>query len=210
MPQTGAEHRFYVGVESGSLPATLDLLDPGTAAGKKPRLMGIDDLIDKNGDPSASGTQTAEVLRSGGHYRLADLIRDVNVGGTNNEIDTTVREDARQGFSTSVIATSSATFSVQMRYEKTEGLTINPAQHGAYVVLMSAFQTKSEIWAIDLDRLITEDGAQGLSGNWSVGFSNPKPVAGLVVVDFTLTLAGKGQLIYFDSSAAKFKAFQDP
>lgn len=197
MTHLGSQSRLYIAYNAGPL--------------------AIDAIVNTSGG-AVGGSTTVNTIHTAGDLLLVDEIRDVNIGGSNNTVDTTTRESARQGFSTSIIATSDSTMTVQMVYKN---LASNGAAVGdtglAFDYLMEAFVTKSEIFAVDLDSEIdttattgpgaTTNHARGLAGNWSVGFSQPKEVQGLVVVDWEFALSSKAQWIEFDATTGDvFKA----
>lgn len=184
--QTGAEHYLYLGYT--------------TSAGALTGLLTFDDTINTSGTAVDGGTSTINDITA--NLQLLDNIRDVEVGGDNQSIDTTVREDARQGFSTEIIATSSANMTFEHRYKPRDSAD-GSIQDLGFEALMRAFLTKAEIAAIDCDFSKATDGAQGLAANFTVGYSQSKPVAGLVVVNWTLTASSKTHYVWNDNGTWK-------
>lgn len=181
MPQIGGSHWLYLAFDDTD-PTNLEPFNINsilTAAGNAYSTVGT--------PKTANHTDISE------NFHLLDIIRDVNVGGQNTTIDTTVREDVKQGFSTSLIAFTEGSMTVQVRYEPTDAAGVEVDR--SFRPLMAAQQRKKTIFAVDFDKKFDQLGAKGLAGNWSVSFSKPKPVAGLVVVDWSFALSSKGQWI---------------
>lgn len=185
--QLGSDHYLYLAYDhTDGAPPTITLKT-------------IDTLVDTAGAEIGPGLISATDLIP--DLELVDCIKDVNIGGSNNTVDTTCRESARQGFSTSKITTSDATMSVQMQYDPRTSSAVgnNPAMDA----LLYAFTTKAAIFGIDLDQKLTaatDNGCSGLGGNWSIGFSMPKEVQGQVVCDFEFALESKAQWLTYDGT----------
>lgn len=182
--QIGAQHYLYLAYSDVSTPLTINA------------------LTDNGGDPLAPGTTGINEIKA--NFKLADLIKDVTVGGNNNTVDVTTRQTARQGFSATIIATSDASMQVQFAYEPR-----NVAAPHAYArqdigILLHCFTNKETIFAIDLDNTATTGGAQGVGANWSVGFSTPKEVQGQVVMDVEFALESFAQIVFYDTTLGKF------
>lgn len=194
-PQFASAHRLYLAYSSA---------DPTT-------IYQTDDLIDVAGDALGGGTQTINdllVAAAPTKLQLYDTIRDVNVGGSNNSVNSTVREEARQGFSTEVIVTSSMSMTVQARYLPRDASAV--LQDKGFAALLHAWASKKSIFAIDLDKAITVAGAQGVGANWTVGYSVAKPVEGIVQIDFQLAMSSKPQLVYMNAGATEFLPVTNP
>ena len=187
--QVGAEHYLYLAYSDGSTPLT------------------VDTFVDTAGVDSPAGTSINDIE---GDLELADLIKDVTVGGANNTVDITTRQTARAGYSASIIATSDATMQVQFAYEPRDesAKTWTAINRDDLSILYHCFITKSSIFAIDLDGSKATDGAGGLGANWTIGFSQPKEVQGQVVLDVEFALESYAQLVYWDTTV--FKAFVNP
>lgn len=185
--QLGSDHYLYLAFDH------TDQAPPAIT------LYTIDTLVTTTGTEVGPGTTSITDLVP--NFQLVDCIKDVNIGGSNNTVDTTCRESARQGFSTSKITTSDATMSVQMQYDpRTNAATGN---NPAMDALLYAFTTKAAIFGIDLDQkftALTDNGCSGLGGNWSIGFSMPKEVQGQVVCDFEFALESKAQWVTYDGT----------
>lgn len=127
------------------------------------------------------------------HYNTANLwteytnVRTVNVGGNNNSVDITTRDEARTGFSTEVNVTTTGEMTFEVRYKPTN--SAGNVTDLIFEALLRAWLGKKEIAAVDLDKPLDEPGAQGLVGNWTVGFSNQKEVQGVVLANLTLRLS---------------------
>lgn len=114
-------------------------------------------------------------------------VRTVTVGGSANSVDITTRDEARSGFSSEVDVTTSGEMTFEVRYKRrTDAGAI---QDPIFEALLKAWLGKQEIAAVDLDGPKTRNGAQGLVGNWTVGFSNQKEVQGVVIANLTLKLS---------------------
>lgn len=190
--QLGSDHYLYLAfthTEGAGVPAIV--------------LKTIDTLVYTDGEEVGPGEISATDIIA--NLNLVDCIKDVNIGGSNNTVDTTCRESARQGFSTSKITTSDATMSIQMQYDPRTSLTTG--NNDAMDALLYAFTTKQALFGIDLDQQLitsTDNGAAGLGGNWSIGFSMPKEVQGQVVCDFEFALESKAQWLVYNGT--KFHA----
>lgn len=167
--QFGSEHYYYFGVDATGRPQAM------------------------NGRPGdlPAPTHTYETFGPAGLDLWTEYgnIRDTSESNNNNTVNITTREDARQGNSIDVIATTSASVSLQVRYKPNAQGTTTP-QDLIFAALLRASRFKKEIAAVDLDRPIDQIGAQGQVGNWIVAMSRSKPVEGVVVADVTLTLSG--------------------
>lgn len=114
-------------------------------------------------------------------------VRTVTVGGSANSVDITTRDEARSGFSSEVDVTTTGEMTFEVRYKRrTDAGAI---QDPIFEALLKAWLGKLEIAAVDLDGPLTRNGAQGLAGNWTVGFSNQKEVQGVVIANLTLKLS---------------------
>lgn len=188
--QIGANHYLYLAYTSVTAPQS------------------ITTLLKANGtedDPTKTSILDLTLVRH-------DLIKDVTVSGSNNKVDVTTRQTARQGFSASLIATSDASMTVQFAYEPRDDA-------GAYTrddiaILQYCFMTKTTIFAIDLDKPLAQagiGGAQGIGANWSIGMSSPKPVQDQVVMDVEFALESYAQILYTtDGTQGNFRAIVDP
>lgn len=198
MFQIGAEHYLYLAYDNVTTPRTINTLIKTDFSNND---------ADVVGPPAVTYTSVNGIRSS---LKVADLIRDVTVGGSNNTVDTTTRQLARQGLSGTLISTSDRNMTVQFVYEprNDDG---TPARQDL-AILQYCFATKSSIFAIDLDKPITTGGAQGTGANFSIGFSNPKPVQDLVVLDVEFALTSFGQEIYIadNGGANEFRALVDP
>lgn len=126
------------------------------------------------------------------HYNNAPWVeysnvRTVSVGGNANSVDITTRDEARSGFSTEVNVTTTGEMTFEVRYKPTNDA--GEVVDLLFEALLRAWLGKKEIAAVDLDKPITSPGAQGLAGNWTVGFSNQKEVQGVVMSNLTLRLS---------------------
>lgn len=188
--QIGAQHYLYLAYDSVTVPRTVDA------------------LIDTAGAPVGSGTVTINTIdaETPSKLKLADLIKDVTVGGSNNTVDVTTRQTARQGFSASIIATSDSNMQVQFAYEPRSTAGPNPYLREDLGILQYCFATKKTIYAIDLDASKATGGAQGVGANWSIGFSTPKEVQGQVVMDVEFALESYAQIVFYNSTDTEFQA----
>ena len=148
-----------------------------------------------------SGIPTAITSRSvaGGNnfneitdFVLMDNVRDVNESQNNNSVNITTRDDARQGLSINVIATTEAGLTFEVLYKPNNGATV---QDESFLALLVAARTKKEIAAVDLDSSKTTLGAQGQAGNWNVAMSRSKPVEGVVTATVTMNLSSFGDFV---------------
>ena len=193
--QTGGDHWLYLAFNQA---------DPKTRYTITSQLTETGAAYSTVGSPI---TANSTVIKD--NFHLYDTIRDVTVGGDPTTVDTTVREDVKAGFSTELISHSQGSMTVQARYHPTNeaGMFEDPAMKA----LMVCFLQKGTIFGVDLDKRYDKVGAQGLAGNWSVGFSKPKPVADLVVIDWNFRLSGKPQwIINLTEGSHNFGALVNP
>jgi len=115
-------------------------------------------------------------------------IRDTDESSNNNTVNITTREDARQGNSIEVIATTTQSMTLEIRYKPNAPGAVTP-QDLIFLALLRCSRFKKEIAAVDLDRPINQIGAQGQVGNWTVAMTRLKPVEGVVVARVSLALS---------------------
>lgn len=167
----------------------------------------ITSLLKADGtEVTPSGVSAKEIVTA--DLNQTDLIKDVTVGGSNTKVDVTTRQTARQGYSAQLIATSEGTMQVQFAYEPRDDAGTYTRDDLA--ILQYCFAAKKPIFAIDLDKplgVATVGGAQGLGANWSIGFSQPKPVQGQVVIDVEFTIESFAQILYTtDGTVLNFRS----
>lgn len=134
---------------------------------------------------------TPDVTFNTAFWSLFDGVRDVEVGGTANTVDITTRDEARTGFSSEIDVTTSGTMTTEIRYRPTldNVSTFGTDKTGlGYEALLKTWRRRTTIAAMDLDKEITEVGAQGLVANWGVTFTNRKEVQGVVIATVTFRL----------------------
>lgn len=188
--QTGAQHRLYLAYSNITTPEV------------------VDTLLNADGtEVDITGTSAKDLT-----LVLADQIKNVTVGGSNNKVDVTTRQTARQGFSANLIATSDATMNVQFAYEPRDDA--GAVTRNDLAILYYCFTQKLPIFAIDLDKPLAVagvGGAQGLGANWTIGISTPKEVQGQVVVDVEFALQNFAQIIYTtDGTQANLRSLVNP
>ncbi len=133
---------------------------------------------------------TYNSIPGGAAWTLYDAIRDLNVGGNDNTVDVTTRDEARLGFSTEVVVTTGGEMTFEVRYKRrTDVGSFGTVQDFAHEALLRAWLAKTEIAAIDLDQALGTAGAQGLVANWSVTFGLAKPVQGMLASNITLRMS---------------------
>ena len=126
-------------------------------------------------------------------------VRTVNVGGNANSVDITTRDEARSGFATEVDATTTGEMTFEVRYKPTDDN--GNVQDWAFEALLKTWLNRDEIAAMDLDKQSSVDGAQGLTGNWTVNFSNQKEVQGVVLASVTLKLSSFPNWIRYNGTS---------
>jgi hypothetical protein len=165
--QFGFEHHLYI--------AATD--DPAT----------VGDATDYTIPQALNGVLTGTVNVNNAAWHEYANVRTVNVGGNATSVDITTREEARSGFSSEVDVTTSGEMTFEVRYKPTDSNGVY--QDVLFAALMKTWLGKKEIAAVDLDKLYTVKGAQGLAGNWTVNFSAQKEVQGVVLCNLTLKLS---------------------
>lgn len=177
--QFGSEHYLYIAHNSG-VPVAL------------------------NGRPGDSGppTNTYETFGPSGldYWDEYPNVMDLNEANNNNTVNITTRDEARQGLSSEVIATTTGSMSFQIRYKPNTSGATTP-QDAIFRALLRASRFKLEIAAVDLDRAITQTGAQGQVGNWVVAMSRSKPVEGVVTAQVDFNLSSFGDWIIADDTS---------
>jgi hypothetical protein len=84
-----------------------------------------------------------------------------------------------------VDVTTTGQLSFQVRYKKNYGASSDPT----YQALLYAWLKKREIAMVDLDGPISQVGAQGTVGNYTITFTLNKPVEGVVLATVTAKLS---------------------
>ena len=159
--QFGYEHRLYVG---------------DAVLTDRPALAG--------GGDTDTHFNTAGQWPNAGMY---DTIRDLDVGGSENTVDITTRDEARKGFTVEPVVSQTGQMNFQIRWQASEQADLSDADVN-FVKLLKALRTQSSVALLELDQEKSSPGAQGFVGNFNVSFNWNKPVQGVVVVDVTARL----------------------
>lgn len=114
-------------------------------------------------------------------------VTTVNVGGSSTSVDITTRDEARSGFSTSVVVTTQGSMSFDLRYKPRDDA--GDVQDTLFEVLLKTWLSKGEIAAVDFDKPEDQLGAQGLVGNWTVNITNKKELQGAVMCTVEMALS---------------------
>lgn len=183
--QFGFDHRLYIACADS---------DPGA-----PVVLTLPQAL--TGEPTG-----ATVHYNNANWQLYDNVRTVNVGGNATSVDITTRAEARSGFSSEVDVTTAGEMTFEVRYKplNDDGTYADPT----FAALMRAWLGRKEIAAVDLDKPMNIQGAQGLCGNWTVSFSNQKEVQGVVLANLTLKLSSwAAWIVAQDTSGTNFAKF---
>lgn len=110
-----------------------------------------------------------------------DNVTDVDGDFEANVIDTTTRAEAKFGWASEVRSIRKATLKFSMRWK--------PSDAG-FTKLRDAWLTNSEVAMLDLDGKFgaaADSGNQGVVGNFTVSFNKKAAVAGLQMVEVTIS-----------------------
>lgn len=158
----GSDHHLYISVNDTATPTALVAFD---------------------GRPGDAGVT---IHYNNAEWFLYDNIRDVDESGSPTSVDITTRDTARRGVIARVNVATDMTMGVQVLYKPQIGATINDK---IFRMLMKANINRTEFAAMDLDQAGTEQGALGLSANWNVAYTKNKPVQGVVICTFNMTVS---------------------
>ena len=118
-----------------------------------------------------------------------DTIRDLNVGGSENTVDATTRDEARKGFTVEPVVSQTGQMTFQVRWTASQQADLSDADTN-FVALLKAWRGQTSVALMELDQEATVTGAQGFVGNFNISFTWNKPVQGIVVADVNARLVG--------------------
>ncbi|MGB0600430.1 MAG: hypothetical protein ACPGLY_27450 [Rubripirellula sp.] len=142
-----------------------------------------------NGRPGDAGPPTSHYNTASQWTSPFDQIRDLNVGGGENTVDITTRDEGRRGFTVEPIVTQTGQISFQIRWQASQQADLSDLD-SAFKKLLTSWRSKASVSLLELDQPATSVGAQGLVGNFNITFNWNKPVQGVVVVDVNARLVG--------------------
>ena len=117
-------------------------------------------------------------------------VMDVDGNFESESVDTTTRSEAKTGWSSKINTTKSGTLNFTMRWQPGSSI---------FQQIQSAWLNTTEIALLDLDGELASGGstsAQGLCANFTVSFSQKKPVKGIVTVDVTAEVSSYPDWVY--------------
>lgn len=135
--------------------------------------------------PTDSPLPTPAVHFNNAHWEVYDNVRDVTESGNANSVNITTRGEARRGYSTEVDVTVTGQLTFPVRYKA----NWSSGGDSVFQALMYAARKRLEIALVDLDGPITQVGAQGNVGNYTITYTLEKNVEGVVIANVTAKLS---------------------
>lgn len=166
----------------------------------------VSSLVNADGTLATTGGSSINTIAA--TLVLADEIKNVTEAGNPNTINTTTRRVARQGVQANEITTVNRDLSAQFVYEPHTAFATPEAGYEVLDLLEFCDETKSAIFAIDLDQEISVIGARGGGANYTISLSQPREVEGQVVYDVTFAVKSFYQRVEWDGT--NWRAKVDP
>ena len=177
--QFGYEHRLYIGANVLS---------------DRPSTMG--------------GNGTGTHFNTAAQWTSAyDTIRDLDVGGSENTVDITTRDEARKGFTVEPVVSQTGQITFQIRWLPSQQADLSDADAN-FVKLLKAWRGQDSVALMELDQERENEGAQGFVGNFNISFNWNKPVQGVVVVDVNARLVSYPDWIVCQSYSSPNSTFE--
>ena len=119
-------------------------------------------------------------------------VGDTSLGGDPETADLTTRDSARSGFTSEV--------DVLERGQLTFTMSVKDLSSDANLEsIVEAKINKTELSLLDLTKVISEAGAWGFVANWTINFSQNRPVKGGQIINVTAKLVSYSDYVETDT-----------